>query len=62
MRVTKIKDELLKNAQNINWFPEHIKEGRFGNWLEGARDWSISRQRFGRVLFRFGSVLVEKEK
>ena len=46
VRVTKIKDELLKNAQNINWFPEHIKEGRFGNWLEGARDWSISRQRF----------------
>ncbi len=46
VRVTKIKEQLLANAQKINWFPEHIKEGRFGNWLEGARDWSISRQRF----------------
>ncbi|MDD5749853.1 MAG: isoleucine--tRNA ligase [Patescibacteria group bacterium] len=44
--VTKIKNNLLKNAKKINWIPEHIKEGRFGNWLEGARDWSISRQRF----------------
>lgn len=44
--VNKIKDEALKQAKKINWSPEHIKEGRFGNWLEGARDWSISRQRF----------------
>ncbi len=44
--VTKIKKELLKEAKKINWSPSHIKEGRFGNWLEGARDWSISRQRF----------------
>ncbi len=44
--VTKIKDELLRNAEKINWSPSHIKEGRFGKWLEGARDWSISRQRF----------------
>ena len=44
--VTKIKDNLLKNGEVINWSPEHIKEGRFGKWLEGARDWSISRQRF----------------
>lgn len=44
--VTKIKDQLLQSAQNINWSPSYIKEGRFGNWLEGARDWSISRQRF----------------
>jgi isoleucyl-tRNA synthetase len=44
--VTKIKEQLLKNATSINWSPEYIKEGRFGNWLEGARDWSISRQRF----------------
>ncbi len=44
--VTKIKDQILKLAENINWFPTHIKEGRFGKWLEGARDWSISRQRF----------------
>ncbi|OGG79768.1 isoleucine--tRNA ligase, partial [Candidatus Kaiserbacteria bacterium RIFCSPLOWO2_01_FULL_54_13] len=44
--VTKVKDNLLKNAKAINWSPEHIKEGRWGKWLEGARDWSISRQRF----------------
>ena len=44
--VTKIKGDLLENAKNINWSPAHIKEGRFGDWLEGARDWSISRQRF----------------
>jgi isoleucyl-tRNA synthetase len=37
---------MLKNAKKINWIPAHLKEGRFGNWLEGARDWSISRQRF----------------
>ncbi|MBU6388824.1 class I tRNA ligase family protein, partial [Patescibacteria group bacterium] len=41
-----IKDNLLKNAKAITWSPAHIKEGRWGNWLMGARDWSISRQRF----------------
>jgi len=49
--VTKIKPRMLELAQKINWMPAHLKEGRFGNWLEGARDWSISRQRF------WGSVL-----
>ncbi|PWB38510.1 MAG: isoleucine--tRNA ligase [Parcubacteria group bacterium] len=44
--VTKIKDKLLSTAEKIDWTPEHIKDGRFGKWLEGARDWSISRQRF----------------
>jgi isoleucyl-tRNA synthetase len=44
--ILKIKENLLENAKAINWSPEHIKEGRFGKWLEGARDWSISRQRF----------------
>lgn len=44
--VEKIKSKLLKTAKKINWVPSHIKEGRFGQWLEGARDWSISRQRF----------------
>ncbi len=46
VNVTKIKDNLLENAKNINWSPAHIKDGRFGKWLEGARDWSISRQRY----------------
>jgi isoleucyl-tRNA synthetase len=44
--VKKIKERLLGLAEDINWFPEHIKEGRWGKWLEGARDWSISRQRY----------------
>ena len=44
--VTKIKEKMLESAKEINWTPDYIKEGRFGNWLEGARDWSISRQRF----------------
>lgn len=44
--VEKLKPTLLETAKKINWSPAHIKEGRFGQWLEGARDWSISRQRF----------------
>jgi len=44
--VTRIKNDALKLAKEIKWTPKHIKEGRFGQWLEGARDWSISRQRF----------------
>jgi len=44
--VQKIKKEMLACNEQINWVPEHIKEGRFGKWLEGARDWAISRNRF----------------
>lgn len=44
--VTQFKDQLVANNQKINWMPKHIKDGRFGKWLEGARDWSISRNRF----------------
>ena len=46
VNVTEIKKHALPLAKKINWSPEHIKEGRFGKWLDGARDWSISRQRF----------------
>ncbi len=46
IEVTKIKDNLIENNRDIHWVPEHVKDGRFGNWLEGARDWSISRNRF----------------
>jgi len=46
VKVTDFRDEMVKNNQEINWVPEHIKDGRFGKWLEGARDWSISRNRF----------------
>jgi isoleucyl-tRNA synthetase len=43
--VEKIKENLISSNDQINWVPEHIKTGRFGKWLEGARDWSISRNR-----------------
>ncbi|MFH1979662.1 MAG: class I tRNA ligase family protein [Patescibacteria group bacterium] len=46
VNILKIKKQMLEIAKTINWSPEHIKNGRFGKWLEGARDWSISRQRF----------------
>lgn len=46
VKVTEFRDEMVKLNQQINWVPEHIKDGRFGKWLEGARDWSISRNRF----------------
>lgn len=44
--VEKVRDELLKVNQEIRWVPEHIKEGRFGKWLENARDWAVSRNRY----------------
>jgi isoleucyl-tRNA synthetase len=44
--VTKFKEQLIKNNKQINWTPEHIQGGRFGKWLENARDWAISRNRF----------------
>ncbi len=44
--VEKIKDRLLQANDEIDWMPAHIKEGRFGKWLENARDWAISRNRY----------------
>ena len=44
--VEKIKEKLLEKNEEINWIPCHIKNGRFGKWLNGARDWAISRNRF----------------
>lgn len=46
VKVAIMRDRLLKNNEQISWVPEHIKEGRFGKWLEGARDWAISRNRY----------------
>ncbi len=46
IKVSEIREDLLKTAEEINWVPEHIKTGRFGKWLEGARDWAISRNRY----------------
>jgi len=45
VKVEHLKERLLKSNKEINWVPDHIKEGRFGKWLEGARDWAISRNR-----------------
>lgn len=44
--VEKIKDRLLAVNDQIHWMPSHIQSGRFGKWLEGARDWAISRNRY----------------
>ena len=46
VNVEKIKKDVLDANSKIYWVPEHIKEGRFGKWLEGARDWAISRSRY----------------
>jgi len=46
VRVTDIKDKLVAENKKIGWVPEHTGSARFGNWLEGARDWAVSRQRY----------------
>ncbi|MHB8243913.1 MAG: isoleucine--tRNA ligase [Acidimicrobiales bacterium] len=46
VEVTAIRDRMVELNQQIDWVPAHIKDGAFGKWLEGARDWSISRNRF----------------
>ncbi len=46
VRVTKIRELLVNENKDINWIPKHVKEGRFGNWLEDARDWALSRNRY----------------
>ncbi len=46
IKTTAIKDDLIKNNKQIKWYPEHIRDGRFGNFLEELVDWNISRNRF----------------
>ena len=46
IRTTAVKDRLVGNNSRINWYPEHIREGRFGEWLRNNIDWAISRERF----------------
>jgi len=46
IRVSEFRDRMVELNQDITWVPEHIKDGQFGKWLEGARDWSISRNRY----------------
>jgi len=44
--MSKLRAELLKRNKGINWHPEHIKEGRMGEWLREAKDWNVSRERY----------------
>ncbi|WP_350271269.1 isoleucine--tRNA ligase [Brevibacterium sp. CBA3109] len=46
VRVTEFKDRMVELNEQINWVPDNVKHGQFGRWLENARDWSISRNRF----------------
>jgi len=46
VKVEDVKDKLVKNNQEVHWVPDHLKSGRFGKWIENARDWAISRNRF----------------
>ena len=46
VKVTDLKDKLLSENAKTKWVPENLRDGRFGNWLSGARDWAISRSRF----------------
>jgi isoleucyl-tRNA synthetase len=46
VRVEKIRERIMAANQTTHWVPEHLRDGRFGKWLEGARDWAISRNRY----------------
>lgn len=46
VNVAKLKDQLIAENNKINWLPDHLQQGRFGKWLEGSRDWAVSRDRF----------------
>ncbi|MDK8662767.1 isoleucine--tRNA ligase [Corynebacterium coyleae] len=46
VKVTDIRDRMVELNQEIDWIPSHIRDGQFGKWLEGARDWNISRTRY----------------
>ena len=46
VKVEQFRDQLVENNDKIRWVPEHLKKGRMGKWLENARDWAISRNRF----------------
>ena len=46
IKVSEFRHRMVELNQQITWYPEHVKDGQFGKWLEGARDWSISRNRY----------------
>jgi len=46
IKTSAIKDDLIKSNEGVNWYPEHIKHGRFGKWLENNVDWALTRERY----------------
>ena len=46
LRITDLKEKIIKNNNSINWYPSYVGEKRFGNWLENLNDWAISRNRY----------------
>ena len=46
IEVTKMKDKLVENNNNVEWYPDYVGEKRFGNWLENVNDWALSRNRY----------------
>jgi isoleucyl-tRNA synthetase len=46
IRTSQLRDRLLAANETVNWYPEHVKHGRFGNWLENNVDWALSRERY----------------
>jgi isoleucyl-tRNA synthetase len=46
IKMTKLRNQLIKNNRTVNWVPAHLKEGRFGEWLREVKDWAISRERY----------------
>ncbi len=46
IRMTEVKDDLIRNNNTVNWVPESIGKGRFGDWLENVQDWAVSRNRY----------------
>jgi isoleucyl-tRNA synthetase len=46
IKVSEFRDRMVELNRDITWYPEHVKDGQFGKWLQGARDWSISRNRY----------------